>query len=113
MSDARHLGSDGSQRLAPEILVVAILGNMTPEAIAEAVIALLDGDLGCQPKGSAQAGIAELRESGLTAELPGLIGGKIETAELQELAVMVKPAQVSRLRQYRQRMDRPDPRHLA
>src|ERR1700680_5067586 len=85
MSDARHLGSDGGQGLAPEILVVAILGDVTPEVIAEAVIALLDCDLGRQPEGPAQAGIAERREPGLTAELSGLMGGKIETAELQEL----------------------------
>ncbi len=60
MSDARHLGSDGTQRLAPEILVIAIFGDMTSEVIAKAILALTDGDLGRKPEGPAQAGIAEL-----------------------------------------------------
>jgi hypothetical protein len=72
MRDARHFGSDGAQGLAPQVPVVAILGDVTPEVIAEAVLTLTDGDLGGQPKGPAQTGIAELRQPGLTTELSRL-----------------------------------------
>ncbi len=61
VSDARHLGGDGGKRLAPEILIVAILGDMALELVAEAVIPLADCDLSGHPKRSTQAGIAELR----------------------------------------------------
>ncbi len=60
MRDARHLGGDGGQRLAAEMLVVAILDDVTSEVIAKAVLALTDGDLGRQPEGPSQAGVAEL-----------------------------------------------------
>jgi hypothetical protein len=113
VSDAGHFGGNRGQGLATEILVVAILGDMTPEVIAETVLALMDGHLGRQPEGPAQAGIAVLRQPGQPAELSGLMSGKIEAAELQKLTVMTKPAQVSGLRQYRQRMDWPDPGQLA
>ena len=69
MNNARHLGSDGDGCLAPQILVLAIFGNVATEAIAQTVIALTDRDLGGQPKGSAQACVAVLRQACLPAKL--------------------------------------------
>src|SRR4051794_4590575 len=45
MNNTRHLGSDGDGCLAPQILVLAIFGNVPTEAIAQAVVALTDRDL--------------------------------------------------------------------
>ena len=60
--DARHLGGNGCQRLALEIGIVAISGDVALELGSEAVVALTDGDLGGDPEGAAQPGIAELRK---------------------------------------------------
>ena len=112
MRGARHLGGNGSQRLALEIGVVAIPGDVALVLGSEAVIALADGDLGGNPEGASQSSIAELRQPGLTAKLAGLVGGEIEAAELQELAMMTEAAQVAGLGQDGHRDDRSDARNL-
>ena len=66
MNNPRHLGGDGDGCLAPQILVFAISGNMPAKAIAQAVVALSDRDLGSQP---AQTSVAVLRQAGLPAKL--------------------------------------------
>ena len=60
VNNARHLGGDGDNCLAPQILVLAIFRNMPAEAIAQTIVALTDRHLGGQPKGSAQACVAKL-----------------------------------------------------
>ena len=82
MDGARHLGGNGSQRLALEIGVIAIPGDVTLVFGSEAVVALPDGHLGGHPEGASQPGIAELRKHGATAELPGLMRREIKAAEL-------------------------------
>ncbi len=57
---ARHLGGNGCERLAPEIRIVPILGDIALEFVTEAVLPLADCDLSGDPKSSTQAGIAEL-----------------------------------------------------
>ena len=38
MYDTRHLGGNGCERLAPEIRIVAILGDIALELVTEAVL---------------------------------------------------------------------------
>jgi hypothetical protein len=56
--DARHPGGNSGERLAPEVRVVAILGDATLEFVSKAVPPLADCDLSGDPKSSTQAGIA-------------------------------------------------------
>ena len=46
MNNTRHLGGDGDGCLAPQILVLAVFGNMPAEAIAQTIVSLADRDLG-------------------------------------------------------------------
>lgn len=77
MSCARHLGGNGCQRLAPEIGIIAILGDVALELGSEAVVALADRHLGCHPECTPQPRIAELRQLRLPPELPRLMGGQV------------------------------------
>jgi len=95
MYRARHLGGNGSQRLALEIGVVAIPGNVALVFGSEAVVALPDGHVGGHPKGASQPSVAELGKHGATAELPRLMRGEIEAAKLQELPMMSEAAQIT------------------
>ena len=110
---ARHLGGDRGQRLAPQVGIVPIAGDVALELVAEAVLPLPDGDLSSQPQGPAQAGVAVLRQLGLAPEGAGLLGGQIKPAELQELPVMAEAAQIAGLSQDGQGVDRADARDAA
>jgi hypothetical protein len=66
---ARHFCGDCGERLASQIGIVAIPGDVTLELGAKAVVALADGDLRRNPEGPAQPGIAEFGQPGLAAEL--------------------------------------------
>ena len=70
-------------------------------------------DLGRHPEGFTQPGIAVLGELGMSAILPGLMGREVQSAELQELAVVIKAAQIAGLGQDRHGMDRCDPGDLS
>jgi hypothetical protein len=59
------------------------------------------------------AGVAELRELGLAPKLAGLVGGEVEAAQLEELAVMAEPAQVAGLRQNGHGVDATDAGNLT
>jgi hypothetical protein len=87
VSDAGDLGGDSCERLALEVGVVPISGDIAFILVPEAVLALPDGDLASQPEGPTQSGVTELGDLGLAAELAGLLRRQIEAAELQELAV--------------------------
>src|SRR3954454_23827841 len=63
MNNTRHLGSDGDACLAPQTLGLGSAGTVPTEAVARAVAALTERDLGSQPKGSAQAFVAALGEA--------------------------------------------------
>ena len=93
--DARHLGDDGGDRLAAEMLVVGILGDVAAVARLEGVLALSDRYLGGEPERSSQASVAELRQPRLAAEHAGLVCRKVEVAEFQELAMVTEAAQVA------------------
>jgi hypothetical protein len=88
MNNPRHLGGDGDGCLAPQILVLAVFGNMPAEAIAQTIVALANRDLGGQPKGSTQACVAVLRQACLPAKLSGLMCREIEPTELEKLTMM-------------------------
>ena len=113
MNGARHLGGNGSQRLALEIGVVAILGDVALVLGSEAVVALPDGHVGGHPEGASQPSVAELGKHGATAELPRLMRGKIEAAKLQKLAMMSEAAQIAGFGENGHRIDRTDAWHLA
>jgi len=106
--DARHLGGDGRERLATEIGTGLIPRDVTLERIAEAVVSLAAGNLPRDLEGSPQAGVSELREAGLAAEPARLMSREIEPAELQELSMVREAAEVARLGEDRQGVDRPD-----
>jgi hypothetical protein len=108
VNDTSHLGGNCSECLATEIRAVAIPGDVTFELVAEAVLALTDGNLTGNPEAPSQASIAELGEPGLSAVLAGLLGREIEAAELQELPMMTEPSQIAGLRQDGQGDDRAD-----
>ena len=69
MSNPCDLGGDSDSCLAPQILVLAIFGNMPAETVAQTIVALTDCDLSGQPKGPAQASVAVLRQACLPAKL--------------------------------------------
>jgi hypothetical protein len=46
---ARHLGGGRGERLAPQVRVVPVPGDVALELGAEAVLPLVDGDLGGRP----------------------------------------------------------------
>ena len=110
MRHPRHLGGKRGHRLATAIGIVHVTGNIATKLVAEAVVTLARGDLRCHPERSAQPGIAVLRQLGPTAERAGLAGSEVEAAELQELAVMAEPPQVSGFGQDCQSVDRSDSR---
>ena len=58
---ARHLGGDRGQRLAPQVGIVPVAGDVALELVAEAVLPLPDGHLPSQPKRTPEPGVAVLR----------------------------------------------------
>ena len=96
MGHTRHLGGYGDIGHAFAIGTGGITPEISFELVSEAVLGLTHGDCSCHPEGATQACVAVLRQLGGTAELSGLLGREIETAELEELAVMVEAAQISR-----------------
>ena len=109
--DARHLGGECSHCLASAIRVAGVSFHVSTQLIAKAVVALASGDLCGHPESAAQPSIAILGKLGPTAEGTGLAGREVESAELQELAVMAEPPQVSGLGQDCQSVDRSDSRN--
>jgi hypothetical protein len=67
--DAGHLGGNCSRRLAAQVGIVAISGNVAFELVPEAILTLADGDLPGDPQGAAQPSIAEFGKPGLAAVL--------------------------------------------
>src|SRR3954469_24478508 len=106
---AGHLGGDRGQRLAPQVGIVPITGDGALERVAEAVLFLADRHLAGEPQGPAQASVAVFRQLGLTPEGAGLMGGQIKPAELQELTMVAKAAQVAGLGQNGERGDWSNP----
>ncbi len=74
-----------------------VLRNVALEFVAEAVGLLQDRRLPSQPQSAADAGVTILGYLASTAEHAGLDCSQIHTAELQELAMMMKAPQVARL----------------
>src|SRR5262245_35590128 len=111
--DARHLGGDGSNRLAAEMLVAGLLGDVAAVARPEGVLALADRYLCCQPEGTSQASVAELGQPRLAAEHAGLVCRKVEPAELQELAMMAETTKIAGFGQYGERDDWADAGQLT
>lgn len=108
MRGACHLCCYGCERLAAPIRIGPIGLDIALELVPEAVVPLPDCDLAGHPEGSAQSGIAELGEVGAATKGAGLVGLQIQAAELQELAMMPKAAQIAGLGQHGQRVDRTD-----
>jgi len=106
--DTRHLGGNGSERLAPEIGIVAILCDVALEFVTEAILLLPYRNLAGDPERAAQAGITVLRQSGLAPILTGLLCREIKPAELQKLAMMAEPPEITPFRKDRQRDDGAD-----
>ena len=75
MGGSRHLGGNGCERLAPQIRIGPVAGNVALKFVSEAVIALPDCDLSGEPEGAPQTRIAELGDLGLATELAGLVSG--------------------------------------
>jgi hypothetical protein len=75
VNDTSHLGGNCSECLATEIRAVAIPGDVTFELVAEAVLALTDGNLTGNPEAPSQASIAELGEANSSgSDCPMVIG---------------------------------------
>src|SRR3954454_4014131 len=106
---ARHLDGDCGQRLAPQVRIVPITCDVALDLVAEAVLFLADRHLAGEPQGPAQASVAVFGQLGLTPEGAGLMGGQIKSAELQELTMVPKAAQVAGLGQNGERGDRSNP----
>lgn len=92
VNDTGHLGGDRRERLAPEVGVAPVAGDIALELGPEAVLPLPDRPLACHPERPPQPGVAVLGQLGLAAELAGLLGGEVEPAELQKLAMLPEPA---------------------
>src|SRR5215212_5035730 len=104
--DAGHLDGDRGQRLAPQVGIVPITGDVALELVAKAVLFLTDRHLAGEPQGPAQASVAVFGQLGLAPEGAGLMGGQIKSAKLQELTMMAKAAEVAGLGQDGERGDR-------
>jgi len=113
VSHARHLGGERRHRLAATVGIVRVLGYISSELIAEAVVALTRGDLGSHPEGAAQARVAVLGQLGAATERARLAGCEIEAAKLQKLAMVTEAAQITGLGQNGQRVDRTDAWNVA
>jgi hypothetical protein len=57
VDDARHLGGNGDECLAPEIGIVTILGDVALEFVTEAILLLPYRNLAGDPECAAEAGI--------------------------------------------------------
>ena len=112
MNSARHLGGNGYQRLALEIGVVTVPGDVAlilgPEAVSRCLIASR-----AAIQKARLSRVAELGKLGAAAKLPGLMRGEIQTAELEELAMVAEAAQVASFGENGQGIDRTNARHLA
>ena len=108
MREPRHFGGDGDIGHALAVCTGGITPEISFELVAEAVLAQPDGHGSGHPKDAAQPCVAVLRQLGGSAELARLLGGEIEAAELEELAMMVEAAQVACFSKDRQRQDGSD-----
>lgn len=111
MHSAGHFGGDYGVRLTAQMSVPPIFGDVALKLVTEAVGLLHDGHLAGHPERPSQSGVSIFGQLCLTAECTGLDGCEIHTAELQELPVMRKAAQVASLGEDSQRIDWPDPRN--
>ena len=84
MNDASHFGGNCGQRLSAQIRTVAVSGNVALELVAEAIVALSNGDLSGNPQAAPQTRVSKLRKPRLSAILTRLLGREVKTAELQE-----------------------------
>lgn len=113
VSHTRHLGGERRHRLAATVGIVRVPGGVPSELIAEAVVALTRGNLGSHPEGAAQTRVAVLGQLGAATKRARLTRCEIETAELQELSMMVEATQITGLGQDGQRVDRTNARNVA
>src|SRR5581483_4126285 len=95
IDNARHLACNGNVGHALAIRAEGIFPDISFELLSKAVLSLLDRDGGCHPESASQPSVAVLGQLSGATELAGLLSGQVEAAELQELAVMVKAAQVA------------------
>ena len=65
---ARHLGGNCGERLALEIGIASISGDVALILFSKAVLLLTNGDLRGHPERAAQPGVSELRKLCLSAE---------------------------------------------
>ena len=113
VGDACHFCGNRRQRLAFQISVISISRYVSVVFVTKAVLSLTDRNLTGHPERAPQPRIAILRELALAAELAGLVRGQIQAAELQELTIMSKAAQVTSFGEYGQGVDRPNARQLS
>ena len=65
MNDTRHFRGNGGECLAPEVGIVTILSDVALEIVTKAILRLPYRNLASDPERAAEAGISELRQSGL------------------------------------------------
>lgn len=90
MCGARHLSGNSCQRLALQIGVIAVTCDVAFVFGSEAVVTLANSDLGRNPERAPQTGITKVGELRLSAKLARLMRRQVETAELQELAMVAE-----------------------
>ena len=110
MGHARHFGGHGAEGFAFPIWILWISLDVPRILFAKRILAHPHGPVRGHPEGIAEPRIAMLGQPAHPAELSGLLRAEIESAELEELPVMRKPAQVSRFRQDCERENRADTR---
>ena len=94
VNDTRHLGGNGCERLAPEIRIVAILGDVALEFVSKSVLSLADRNLSAiqsvrRRRALPTSTIAFARDTDRIA------GSRVKPAELQELAVVAETPEIS------------------
>ena len=110
MRDARHLGGDGTEGFAFPIRILGIRLDIPRILFAKRILPHPDRRIGSHPEGIAESRIPMLRQPAYPTELAGLLRAEIEPAELEELSVMRKPAQVPGFGQNREGENRPHAR---
>jgi hypothetical protein len=108
MRHARHLGGHGAEGLTLPIRILRIGLDIPGIFFTERILPHPDRPIGSHPEGIAESRIAMLGQPTHPAELSGLLRTEIESAELEELPVMRKPAQVPSFRQDCERENRAD-----
>ncbi len=113
MRDARHFGRHGAQGLALAIWDLRIALDVPGIFLSKRILTHPHRALGGHPEGIPQPRIAMLREPTRSAELARLLGGEIETAELEELTIVREPTQIAGFRQDGACENRPNTRQRA